>query len=71
MLKLLEKLPVVIATEIHLIIDDVKQAISLVETTQSNTQVSVFFLAIFMFESQQPFESEWERRYTNQGDTSA
>lgn len=52
MLKFLEKLSIVIATEIHLIIDNVKQSISFVEATQSNTQVSIFFLAIFMFESQ-------------------
>lgn len=51
MLKFLEKLPVVIATEIHFIINDVKQSVSFVETTQSNTQVGVFFFAIFMLES--------------------
>lgn len=71
MLKFLEKLSVVIAAEIHFIINDVKQPISPVEATQSNTQVSVFFLAIFVLESQQSFESERERRYSNQSYTSA
>lgn len=51
MLKFLEKLPVVIATEIHFIINDVKQSISFVETTQSNPQICVFFLTIFVLES--------------------
>lgn len=68
MLQLLEKLLIIIAAQVHLIIHHVQQSIALIEAAQPHSQSRPFFLAIAMLEAEQSFETEGERRDADESD---
>lgn len=58
---------VIIAAEIHLIVNYVQKPVFFVETAQTHSQNTIFF-AIAMLEAHQSFKSEWKGRYSDESD---